>query len=392
MDVNRGSLAWLVVVPTALYAQAAIAGTVKDSSGAVLPGATVEAASPALIEKVRSAATDGTGQYRIENLRPGTYVLTFTLSGFNTVKREGIELTGSFTATVNADMKVGSVAETITVTGETPVVDVQGAQRQTVLSKELIGAIPTAGTYNSLLVLVPGVFGGQQDVDRGPCISCTFSTRGSLLTGRANSEGRLQMDGLSFAVPQAGGTNYLVDTRNAQEVNFTTSGSLGEVESGGPVLNIIPRTGGNTFSGTGFANGANSSLQGSNYTQALKDAGLTSPNPLIKLYDVSGAIGGPIQKDRLWFFGTERLQASSSYISGLYYNLNAGNPNSYTYAPDLSRRAFEDHTWENTTARLTWQVSPGTGQCVLGRADHLPGLQNGGLNANALFSRGERQR
>ena len=115
-------LVWLVVVaafipallPTALYAQGAIAGTVKDSSGAVLPGATVEAASPALIEKVRSAATDGTGQYRIENLRPGTYVVTFTLSGFSTVKREGIELTGSFTATVNADMKVGSVAETAT--------------------------------------------------------------------------------------------------------------------------------------------------------------------------------------------------------------------------------------------------------------------------------------
>jgi hypothetical protein len=108
-------LTWLAVaaglIPTALYAQGAIAGTVKDSSGAVLPGATVEAASPALIEKVRSAATDGTGQYRIENLRPGTYVVTFTLSGFSTVKREGIELTGSFTATVNAELKVGSVAK-----------------------------------------------------------------------------------------------------------------------------------------------------------------------------------------------------------------------------------------------------------------------------------------
>src|SRR5580765_2692449 len=116
-------LAWIILIPWAASAQAVIAGTVRDSSGAVLPGATVEAASPALIEKVRSAATDGTGQYRIENLRPGTYVVTFTLSGFSTVKREGIELTGSFTATVNAELKVGSVAETITVTGETPVVD-----------------------------------------------------------------------------------------------------------------------------------------------------------------------------------------------------------------------------------------------------------------------------
>ena len=380
-------LAWLLVFPTALYAQGAIAGTVRDSSGAVLPGATVEASSPALIEKVRSAATDGTGQYRIENLRPGTYVVTFTLSGFSTVKREGIEVTGSFTATVNAELKVGSVSETITVSGETPVVDVQSAQRQTVLSKDIIGAIPTAGTYNALLVLVPGVFGGQQDVDRGPCISCTFSTRGSLLTGRANSEGRLQMDGLSFAVPQAGGTNYLVDTRNAQEVTFTTSGSLGEVESGGPVLNVIPRTGGNTFSGTGFANWANSSLQGSNYTQELKDAGLTSPNPLIKLYDVSGAIGGPLKKDRLWFFATERAQGSSTYISSLYYNKNAGLANAWTYAPDLNRQGFEDHTWENTTLRLTWQASPRHKINVFWDEQIIcPNCKNGGLNANALFS------
>ncbi len=117
----------LVLIPAAVFAQASIAGVVKDTSGAVLPGVTVETASPALIEKTRSAVTDGTGQYRIENLRPGTYSITFTLTGFTTVKREGIELTGSFTASVNTDMRVGAVAETVTVTGETPVVDVQSA-------------------------------------------------------------------------------------------------------------------------------------------------------------------------------------------------------------------------------------------------------------------------
>src|ERR1700676_1021423 len=118
-------LAWFVVVPTAAFAQAVIAGTVKDPSGAVLPGVSVEAASPALIEKVRTAFTDGTGQYRVEDLRPGIYTVTFTLQGFNTLKREGIELTGSFTATINAELKVGALAETITVTGESPIVDVQ---------------------------------------------------------------------------------------------------------------------------------------------------------------------------------------------------------------------------------------------------------------------------
>src|SRR5262245_5432180 len=98
----------LLVCPAAAFAQASIVGLVKDASGAVLPGVTVEAASPALIEKVRSVVTDGTGQYRIETLRPGTYSVTFTLPGFSTVKREGIELTGSFVATVNADLRVGS--------------------------------------------------------------------------------------------------------------------------------------------------------------------------------------------------------------------------------------------------------------------------------------------
>jgi hypothetical protein len=290
----------VIVVPRAVYAQASIAGTVKDSSGAVLPGVTVEASSPALIEKTRTAVTDGSGQYRIEDLRPGVYSVTFTLSGFSTIKRDGVELTGSFTAPVNVEMRVGAVTETITVTGETPVVDVQNASRETVLSKDVLNAIPTAGSYNSIVVLVPGLFGGQQDVSTGPCNSCTFNAHGAILNGaRANSEARLLLDGLSIAVPQAGGTNYLTDTRDAQEVTFTTAGSKAEVESGGPVMNIIPRTGGNTFSGNAFGSWANDSLQGSNYTPTLKAAGLAAPNPLVKMYDFSAAVGGPIRKDRI---------------------------------------------------------------------------------------------
>src|SRR5512132_1853159 len=119
-------VACLVLLPAVAQAQntSSIAGTVKDASGAVLPGVTVEAASPALIEKTRSAVSDGSGQYRIVDLRPGTYEVTFTLTGFSTVKREGIELSGAFVATINADMKVGAVAETITVSGATPIVDV----------------------------------------------------------------------------------------------------------------------------------------------------------------------------------------------------------------------------------------------------------------------------
>src|ERR1051325_7189869 len=150
-------LAAFVLPPAAAFAQASITGVVKDVSGAVLPGVSVEAASPALIEKSHTAVTDGAGVYRIVDLRPGTYSVSFTLSGFQSVKREGIELTGSFTATINADMKVGAIAETITVTGETPVVDVQSAKREVVLTGDVIQSLPGTHAYGNLLNAIPGV-------------------------------------------------------------------------------------------------------------------------------------------------------------------------------------------------------------------------------------------
>src|SRR5213595_680451 len=156
--------ACVALFPVAAYAQASIVGTVKDASAAVLPGVTVEAASPALIEKVRTAVTDGSGQYRIENLQPGAYTVTFTLPGFSIVKREGIELTGSFVATVNGEMKVGTLEETITVTGETPIVDVQSTARQRVLDKQVLDALPAGRTMAALGGLTPGVTASNQDV------------------------------------------------------------------------------------------------------------------------------------------------------------------------------------------------------------------------------------
>ncbi len=133
-----------LLVPSAAYAQAVITGVVRDASGGVLPGATVEAASPVLIEKVRSVVTDANGQYRIVNLRPGTYTVTATLQGFTSLKREGIELSGTFVATVNLDLKVGSLEETITVTGESPIVDVQSARTQQIIDKDALAAIPSS--------------------------------------------------------------------------------------------------------------------------------------------------------------------------------------------------------------------------------------------------------
>ena len=160
--------ALVLLWPTAAHAQASLAGVVKDASGGVLPGVTVEAASSALIEKVRSVVTDDTGQYRIVDLRPGSYSVTFTLTGFSTVKREGLELAGSGTITVNADLKVGTLAETITVTGETPVVDVQNAARQAVLTGDAVAAAPAARSWNGILLLQPGITGDPGQVQLVP--------------------------------------------------------------------------------------------------------------------------------------------------------------------------------------------------------------------------------
>ena len=347
----------VLLLPSMARAQASITGVVKDASGAVLPGVTVEAASPALIEKVRSVATDGTGQYRIVDLRPGTYEVTFTLAGFSAVKREGIELVGSFTATVNADLRVGSLEETITVSGESPTVDVQSTRRQQVLPDELIQAAPTARVYHSLMALIPGInLSGSTDVGGigGPAV-ITFAMHG----GRF-SEGRLQLDGTSTgaAVGGSGTSYYVVDVGNAQEVTFSTSGGMGESETGGPVMNVVPRQGGNVRNGTFFSNGGWGGLQSSNFTQALRDAGLTAPGELKKIWDVNGTLGGPLLKDRLWYVVTSRYQGNRKFVEGMYYNKNAGDPTKWTYEPDLSRRATGDGTWKALGLRLTWQASP----------------------------------
>lgn len=184
----------LLGLPAAAYAQAqaSITGVVKDASGAVLPGVTVEASSDALTEKVRTVVSDGTGQYRIIDLRPGLYTVTFTLTGFSTVKREGIELTGAFTATVNAELKVGTVQETVTVTGETPVVDVQSVRRQTTVTSDVLTSVPTARSWAATAVLIPAIAtqsGNTADVQVTPQMT-VFGGSG----GRGN-EGRMQVGG-----------------------------------------------------------------------------------------------------------------------------------------------------------------------------------------------------
>jgi len=324
-----------------------------------LPGVTVEAASPALIEKTRTVVTDGTGQYKIVDLRPGVYSVTFTLAGFNTVKRDGIELQGDFVAPVNAEMKVGALEESITVTGETPVVDVQSSRQSRTIDKDIIAAVPTAKQFYSIGVLIPGATvtgntGGGQDVGgiNGPSVQPAMLAHGS-----HSGDGRLQQDGLSVGNAGSAVTSYVTNAAQAQEVTFSTSGGMGEAQSGGTMTNIVPRDGGNIFGGTFFANGTKAGMQSDNYTQALKDQGLTAPNRLQKLFDINPMFGGPIMNDRLWFFGSGRYAGSYTTVAGMYRNQNAGNLNAWTYAP-TTQQAFTDNTYAIGTMRLTWQATP----------------------------------
>jgi carboxypeptidase family protein len=350
-------VATVVLFPSAASAQeGSIAGIARDASGGVLPGVTVEAASPALIEKVRTAVTDGTGQYRIVNLVSGTYTVTFTLNGFNTYKRDGIELEAGFAATVNADLKVGDLAETITVTGETPLVDVQSAKRVRTLDNQLIQEIPTAKGYASVMLLIPSMTvggGAPQQVQLSPGM-IVFGGRG----GRTN-EGRVQVDGLNTGASLNGGgvSGYRQDIENASEIAMFTSGGLGETEVGGPGMNIIPKTGGNSFAGHAFATGFNSSMQGDNFTQRVIDAGLRRPNRTNYNYDTSVSGGGPIIKDRLWYYGLVYYRGSGNDIS-MFHNKNAGDITKWTYVADPDQPAKSDGNGPlQPNLRLTFQVN-----------------------------------
>ncbi|HVH28733.1 MAG TPA: carboxypeptidase regulatory-like domain-containing protein [Vicinamibacterales bacterium] len=350
-----GILLSLLLLPSALYAQAAITGVVRDSSGAVLPGVTVEAASPVLIEKVRSVVTDDTGQYRVVDLRPGTYSVTFSLPGFSTVRREGIELTGTFVASVNADLKVGALEETITVTGETPVVDVQSARTQTTIGRDIMAAIPSSRNVNGVQALIPGM---QTNTDSGG-ISGTLQGGASTIHGGRGSDSRIYADGnnMGWAGGSGGGGN-MPQVASSQEVVMTLSGGLGEAETSGVVVNVIPREGSNTFSGGFNYSGSSDALQGSNYTDDLKAQGLRAPSELLNVYNVSPLGGGRIIRDKLWFYATYQQSGAENSVPGMWWNRNAGNPNAWGVDFDKSEQAKTKTVQRQGTVRLTWQATP----------------------------------
>ncbi len=356
-------LVWVALIfsmPATAYAQATMTGTVKDASGAVLPGVTVEAASPALIEKVRSVVSDGTGQYQIVNLVPGTYSLTFTLPGFNTVKREGIELSGTFTAKIDADLRVGSLEETITVTGETPLVDVQNTKRQRVIDREVIDNIPTSRTAFDLAALIPGVSrGGLTSQDVGGSSSSGSPIGSVAIHGGRTGDQVLMRNGIE-TVGQSGtgfSTPVNINPVGTQEVAVDTASAGAEYATGGVRINVIPRDGSNAFNGALFTSYASPSWQGDNITKALQAKGISSGDRLKDNSDFNPGFGGPIKKDKIWFYVAARYKNSANYATGMYYDKNFNNPNVWVFEPDLSRPAANPSIWKGGQLRLTWQAS-----------------------------------
>ena len=355
-------LACALAAPVTAFAQGAFAGVVKDTSGAILPGVTVEARSPALIEGSRSVVTDGAGQYRIVDLRPGTYTLSFSLQGFSTVRREGLELTGSRVVNVDGQMVVGGLQETVTVTGETPVVDIQSSQREQVMSDELIAALPAGRSHYDLAALLPGLNGvqfgraGWQDVGGTNNLQIAAMS----IHGGSFLDTKVAVNGLSSRnlLSSSWASNFIADTGTAAEWTISYAGQGAEANSSGVTFDMIPKEGGNRFSGAIFATGANEDFQASNYTPELAAQGLRAAGGLYRMYDVNPSGGGPILTNKLWFYASGRWQTNQFYIPGSVGNANAGDASKWLWAPDDGTRGKFNTTQNSGSVRLTYQASP----------------------------------
>jgi hypothetical protein len=368
------ALATLIALsPTPASAQdGAIAGIVRDSSNAVLPGVLVEVASSALIEKVRSTTTDGNGQYRITALPIGTYTVTFQLATFNTVRREDVALSTGFTATVDVTLAIGNLTETIVVQGSAPTIDVQSARQVTVFRGEDLRDLPTSRNVSSIMNLVPGFMmqTGVFNADAGVCVGgvgtwCSpnvysFNAHSSALDADGLRQGRLLVDGMvvntaSNPITGSGG-GYIADVTNVQEVSFNLSGALGESETGGASINIVPRTGGNRFAGNYSTTYTRQKWFATNNDTHTS---VTINNLVQYNYDVTGTFGGPIKRDHLWFYSSARSQGKEQIPGGgrIYYNKNAGLWGA-NYEPDRTREPLTyENLWRNAYARITWQAS-----------------------------------
>ncbi|HWN84957.1 MAG TPA: carboxypeptidase-like regulatory domain-containing protein, partial [Vicinamibacterales bacterium] len=346
----------ILLIPTSAFAQGSIAGLVKDSTGAILPGVTVEAASPVLIEKVRTTISDSSGRYQIVDLRPGSYTITFTLPGFNTVKREGVTVAGSGNVAVDADLRVGALEETVTVTGEAPVVDTQSITQQRVLNSEMVDALPSARNYFGLARMIPGTLGGGNDVG-GSLIQDVGQS--VIVHGSKNVDQRVTVNGVSTMTLQAGGNigGQTPDVGSASEVTVDTNSLSADLATGGVRINFVPKDGGNRFSNSTFVTFANESLQGDNFSDELRAAGLGTPNKLVNAFDLNQSLGGPFKQNKVWFWFSTRYNTTENEVP-VFTNKYAYDPvNFWRYEPTTTPGANKG-TQINSSIRVTWQASP----------------------------------
>lgn len=319
-----------------------IAGVVRDGSGGVLPGVTVEASSPALIGGSRTTVSDGSGQFQITDLRPGDYTITFTLTGFRTVKREGIRLTAAFTATVNAELAVGQLEETITVSGLAPLVDVRNSVAQSVMTREVLDTIPTGKDPFAVGQLIAGVTTATPDVGGTQVMQQpTLQVHGSSNNDNVFMVDNVQIQHIGFGGNQTG---FYFNDGLMDEISYQTSNLPAEAPVGGVQINMIPRDGGNQYHGSLFATGANDGMQSSNLDDDLRGLGFTAQNRVDTVYDVNATFGGPIARNRIWFFSTVRRWAANNYLGNTFTASGA--------------QALDDQRLTDATIRLTAQVTP----------------------------------
>ena len=348
------TLALLLLLPAAAAAQTQIAGTVTDNSGGVLPGVTVEAASPVLIEKVRTAVTDGEGRYTITQLRPGTYRVTFTLAGFSTAAREGLTLDADFTATVNVQLAVGALEETITVSGQQPVVDVTTATRTQVLTREVLDSIPSSRTGQGTGAIIVGVRINRPDVGgTGAAENVRMSVHGSSTTG---GDVNALIDGMAINAQDDGGIQAYYNEAMFQETTYQTSAISAEATLGGVRMNMIPREGGNAFAGGAYVSGSHPSWQSSNITPELIARGLPTPNAISHVSDMTLSEGGPILRNKIWFYLSTRSIILDEVVGGSFYMPEGIPPNHIK--PTSGRPGIADQFVRSLSARVTYQVIP----------------------------------
>ena len=284
---------------------------------------TVEARSPASIEQVRTAVTDANGQYTIIALESGTYAVTYSLPGFGTIVREGIELSIGFAASIDIELSVGDIQESVIVSGASPVVDIQGVQQRAVMDREIIDSIPTGKSISAYGLLVPGMvgadaFGSSLQQDAGG-LSAQIMQRMTIHGGDAEDQ-MVNINGMDVAEPHTqGGDMGFFPAENFEEMAFNYSGNSAEHETGGVSINMIPKAGGNSFSGSLFTTFARPGWMADNLDQDLIDRGLNSASALVKNWSISPSFGGPIVEDRVWFFLTHTSRVADLQTQGLFF-------------------------------------------------------------------------